>query len=390
MAPAPRRTLRPGFLSFLSLLLLLYSGAGLAAADTPTIEVTYYGEIGCSHCDTFVEKTIPKVEQEHEVSIDVTTRDILSAEGYEACRERLAKMDRDFRIFPVLFIGNNGYQGNSAIDRGLEEELRYLATHGQFRPQVPQTMDGSLGGSAVATATEGFLPFLPILLAGLADGINPCAFATAVFLLSFLALVGRSKRQILATGLLFAATIFATYFAIGFGLLSVLREAMDAPLLRFCLRVVVSAGTAVFAVLAIRDGILIHQGKSSEAVLQLSARAKRRIHSVIRSRVRGGGLVFATIGLAFMVSILELACTGQLYLPTIAYLVQTGSTRPAEVAALGAYNLAFIIPLVIVVLAVYYGVSSRRIGTWFSRRAGTAKFAMGAVFALLGAAIWFV
>jgi len=91
-----------------------------------------------------------------------------------------------------------------------------------------------------------------------------------------------------------------------------------------------------------------------------------------------------------MVSILELACTGQLYLPTIAYLVQTGSTRPAEVAALGAYNLAFIIPLVIVVLAVYYGVSSRRIGTWFSRRAGTAKFAMGAVFALLGAAIWFV
>ncbi|MFW5684777.1 MAG: hypothetical protein ACOC1I_07985 [Spirochaetota bacterium] len=53
-------------------------------------------------------------------------------------------------------------------------------------------------------------------------------------------------------------------------------------------------------------------------------------------------------------------------------------------------DLAFIAPLLAVVLAVYVGVSSQRIGQWFSRRAGTAKVAMGAVFALLGVAVWFV
>lgn len=169
------------------------------------MDVVYFGEVGCSHCDTFVEKTVPAVEAEH----------------------------------------------------------------GEFRLHVPPTMDGSTD-SAPPVRSDGVLPLLPVLLAGLADGINPCAFATVVFLLSLLALVGRTRREVLITGLVFAATVFATYFAIGFGLLSVLREALNFTLLRFWLRVVVSAGTAVLAVLSIRDGILIARGKRSEAVLALS------------------------------------------------------------------------------------------------------------------------
>ncbi len=119
-------------------------------------------------------------------------------------------------------------------------------------------------------------------------------------------------------------------------------------------------------------------------------KTKQRIHGVIRRRVRTGGLVIGTVGLAFLVSLLELACTGQLYLPTIAYLVQTDSARPVEVAALVAYNLAFIVPLVIVFLVVYFGVSSERIGKWFSQRAAAAKVVMGGVFVVLGAIIWLV
>ena len=377
----------PALGSIVGLLLLILSGA--LYAQPTTVDVVYFGEVGCSHCDTFVEKTVPAAEAEHGVRVGVEVRDILKAEGFADCRERLERMDREFRVFPVLFIGNNAYQGTSAVKRGLDEELAYYAEHGEVRPHVPPTMDGSTD-SAPPVRSDGVLPLLPVLLAGLADGINPCAFATVVFLLSLLALVGRTRREVLITGVVFAATVFATYFAIGFGLLSVLREALNFSLLRFWLRVVVSVGTAVLAVLSIRDGILIGRGKRSEAVLALSQKAKQRIHRVIRTRVRGGGLVLATVGLAAIVSLLELACTGQLYLPTIAYLVQTDSARLTEIAALVAYNLAFIVPLMAVVLAVYFGVSSERIGRWVSRRAGAAKVIMGAVFALLGGAIWLI
>lgn len=54
------------------------------------------------------------------------------------------------------------------------------------------------------------------------------------------------------------------------------------------------------------------------------------------------------------------------------------------------YNLAFILSLLLVCLIVFFGVSSRRIGQWFSRHARSAKIAMGLVFALLGVSIWLV
>jgi hypothetical protein len=61
-----------------------------------------------------------------------------------------------------------------------------------------------------------------------------------------------------------------------------------------------------------------------------------------------------------------------------------------EVTALVVYNLAFIVPLVLVFLVVYFGVSSDRIGAWFAQRTAATKVIMGAVFLLLGVAIWFV
>ena len=386
--PADGRT-RGGGIAFIAVLLLIGARAVAAPAE---VAVDYYGEIGCRHCDTFVEKAAPRLEEAYDVTLNVTTLDILNAKVYADCRDRLAGMDRPFRVFPVLFVGNNAYQGTAAVNRGVEEELSYFNEHGEFRPRVPATMDGSQAASptAAGSGADDTLRLVPLLLAGLADGVNPCAFATMIFLLSLLALVGRSRAQILAVGLVYAFTVFLTYLALGFGLLAVVRTVMNVSFLRTALRIVVSAGTAVFAVLSIRDGVLIRSGRQKEAVLQLSTKAKQRIHGVMRRGVRTGGVIAGTAGLAFLVSLLELACTGQLYFPTIAYLVQTGSTRGVEVLALLAYNLAFILPLVLVFLVVVSGVSSQRIGQWFSRRAAGAKIAMGLVFALLGVSIWIV
>jgi hypothetical protein len=363
---------------------------GYAAANPASIAITYYGEIGCSHCDAFVDITVPRLEETYGVTIDLDARDILNAEVFAECRDRLAAAGRSFRVYPVLFIGNNVYHGTAAVNRGVEAELGHFREYGDFRPRVPASLDGSQEASPISIGADGTLPLIPVLLAGLADGINPCAFATMIFLMSLLALVGRSRRQILAIGLIYAGAVMVTYFALGFGMLTVIRAAMDVSLLRTMLRILVSASAAVFAVLSVRDGWLIRSGKRSGAVLQLSIRRKQQIHDVIRRGVRNGGLVAGTVGLAFLVSLLELACTGQLYLPTIAYLVQAGSTRPVEIAALVAYNAAFILPLVLVLLVVYSGVSSKRIGTWFARRAAGAKVAMGMIFLLLAIVIWLV
>ena len=355
-----------------------------------TISLVYYGEIGCAHCDTFLSRTLPEIAETRNVSFRVATHDIMDPALYEQCRDELADRGRGFRTFPVLFVGNNAYQGSEAIARGLLAEIDHYLSEGRFRSQVPQALDGSVSSQGPGRIAGEGLALLPIVLAGAADGLNPCAFVTLLFLLSLLTLLGKSSREVLAIGLLFAATVFGTYLALGFGMLNLLRAAVRFDLLRLIFRLAFSLGALVFGVLAIRDAVLLKEGRSSEALLQLSAENKKRIHAVLRDRFRRQGLFLGTIVAAFLVSIMELACTGQLYLPTIAYLVQTGATLPAEIGALLLYNLAFVAPLLILFFLVYTGVSSKKISHWFERHAAESRAVTALAFLVLAGAIWLV
>jgi hypothetical protein len=48
-----------------------------------------------------------------------------------------------------------------------------------------------------------------------------------------------------------------------------------------------------------------------------------------------------------IVSVLELACTGQVYLPTISFVVGIPEMRASAIAYLVMYNLVFILPLLV-------------------------------------------
>ena len=193
------------------------------------------------------------------------------------------------------------------------------------------------------------------MAAGLLDGINPCAFTTLVFLLSALALAGRSRRQTLWIGVCFTAAVFLTYLAIGAGLLQGVRLAGAFPVVGAALRWLLIAGLAVLAALSLYDYYLVRSGRSKEILLQLPDRFKQRIHRDIRERSRAAGLVASSLALGFLVAVFELACTGQVYFPTLVYLVRI---RPdaGSFFYLLLYNLGFILPLGAVFLLAYLGV----------------------------------
>jgi len=62
-----------------------------------------------------------------------------------------------------------------------------------------------------------------------------------------------------------------------------------------------------------------------------------------------------------VVSLLELACTGQGYLPTITWAVQDPPLRPYTYRLLVVYNLMFVTPLVAIIVLTYYGLSSQQL-----------------------------
>lgn len=346
--------------------------------NLPTI--TYYGEIGCSHCDLFEEKILPDIEKKAGVNVELQSFDILNSDYYEECAAALYKLGLEFTIFPVLFVGNNAYPGNSALETGLLNELTYYKKNGDFRPF-----------SSHLSSSSGSVAFgiIPVLLAGLVDGVNPCAFATLVFFISFLSIQGRTKQEILITGILFTFSVFLAYFLLGFGLLNTIRLIIDVSFIRLIMKIIVSVVTGIFLVLSLRDFYLARSGRFNEITLQLSLPMKKRVHNVIRRNNSKHLLIGGIIITGFTVSLIELACTGQVYLPTIAYMIQTDSST-LGIRSLLIYNTGFILPLIGVFGAVYAGLSSSTLSGIFTGRIHHVKLMLSGLFLFLAVTIWFV
>ena len=389
-----------------------------AAGESSAADITmrYYFSPGCRSCTEFVNEEIPRLEKEFGLEITLIQRNVLSPKDYEELTALLAGMERKLEELPVLVFGGRVLQGERRIRRKVRDELEEAAAVGAAagaggtvpgpegsasasdaaaedggkpgsddgRPEDSRPEDGGAraGEAQARKVIPEKLSFLPVIAAGLLDGINPCAFTTIIFLISALAVAGRGRKEVLILGICFAVAVFATYFLVGLGLLSALRTASYFPVVAEIIRWVLVAALAVFAALSIYDYTRIRKGNTPEILLQLPKGIKRRIHASIRERSRSAALVASSLVLGFLISIFELACTGQVYFPTIAYMVQ-GENRSLGYLLLAVYNFGFIVPLLAVFLLAYAGVGSERITKAFQKNLGTVKLGLAGLFAAL-------
>ena len=239
-----------------------------------------------------------------------------------------------------------------------------------------------VAGQKIEAIYSGLTPWL-VFGAGLADGVNPCAFATIIFLLSYLQVARRRPRELLAVGGAFMAGVFLAYFILGLGLVEVVDR---FDLLRRFARLfnwVLAIMAGVLALLNIWDGMQCLRGRMGDMVLQLPDSFKSRIHGVVRHSARRRRFVAAAFLAGAAISLIELACTGQVYAPTLLYIMQTGASRHGVLAYLLLYNVAFVVPLAVVFLCAYGGLRSERLTLWLRRHAALVKFATAALFAAL-------
>jgi cytochrome c biogenesis protein CcdA len=211
-----------------------------------------------------------------------------------------------------------------------------------------------------ATAFGG-LTIPTVLAAGVADGFNPCAFALLVLFATYtLTLVNSvtadgtptldARRKLLGAGSLYVGAVWVTYFIIGLGLLSFLGWLGQDHLVTRVAAVL----ALVMALWMLKDVFLPGWGPSMMA----PAGTHGRMHRAIE---RGGlaGMLIAGV----LVGICTVPCSGAIYLDIVAILNASGG-GPTGVALLALYNVAFIVPLLVLLLAV----SDRRVlgqlGRW--------------------------
>jgi len=352
------------------------------------VYMAYFYERGCPACDR-VGSLISHLRKRYrglkvrEIDIETTEGKILN----ESMCERMGVAETKRLTTPSVFFPNDAVVGKEITASVLEAFIEKYEALEQIDP--PWRMAEGEKDRAEARIMERFkaLGLLTVVAAGLIDGVNPCAFATLIFFLSYLAFVGRERREILLVGLAFSLSVFVTYFVVGLGFLRVFEWVSVIPIVARCVYLAAIGLALVFGGLSLYDYTLCRKGRSSDMLLQMPAFLKDQVRGIIRKEVRLNRYIVAALATGFVVSILELACTGQVYLPTILFVSRTQEFKAGAIGYLAIYNIMFIIPLVGVFCLVYFGTGSDRVAVLFERHVSWVKLATSLFFLILAGAL---
>lgn len=215
---------------------------------------------------------------------------------------------------------------------------------------------------------------IPILVgAAIIDSINPCAFGVLIFLLAYLFKTFHSQRSVLLHGLTYISAVFLTYLAAGLFLLPVISQ---FGRISAGVYVIIGAILVVSGLLEIKDFFFYGKGLS----LSISPSAGRRIEALVR---RITGKISTSFALGVFVALVELPCTGAVYLGVLALVSLAGFTAN-NFLLLIVYNFLFVLPLVVILLLVHSGGETEKFEKWRERYRRYMRLAIGLLLIALG------
>jgi len=359
------------------------------SSPTPTpppqpVALAYFYKAGCQECSR-VEYDLRLLESRYPY-LTVTRFDAAEQAALnEWLGQRSGVPDDKRLVAPSVFVGDDYLVDQQVTYTAMEQLVQKYAPSG-----APAVWEGWAEGNP--HTSEGILQrfrsfgALTVAAAGLIDGLNPCAFATIVFFISYLAFTGRKGRDIVLVGGAFTLGVFMTYTLVGFGLLKAIQALpFMAALGRW---VYIGAGVLalVLAILSASDFLAARRGKVDEMRLKLPTAWRKQINKVIREGSQLRAFVAVAFATGFVISLIELACTGQVYLPTILFVMSVPEMRAQAISYLLLYNILFIIPLVAVFGVAYAGTSSDKLATFVNKQTATVKLLTAVLFFVL--AVW--
>lgn len=342
----------------------------------------------CKRCIKAKEELIPLLKKDFK-QIEIQELDYNNIDNYKLLLSLKEKYAPEMKIaLPIFYFEGSLLNGEDANQEALREFVSNLLSAEHPQHSLPKI--------DLIAYFKSFQP-LAVIGAGLIDGINPCAFTVIVFFISFLAVQGYRRRQLFAIGVSFIFAVFLTYLLIGLGLFGFLYKISGFWLITKIFNLSVGGLSIIFGFLALYDFFKYRKtGKTEGLALQLPTAVKNRIHSVIglhyRSKDKGSApetrsilkLLISALVTGFLVSLLEAVCTGQVYLPTIAFVLKTTRLKLEALGYLLLYNTMFILPLFVIFILGLFGTTSGEFSAFLKKHLSALKLLMAVLFFGLG------
>ncbi len=331
------------------------------------------------------EEVLFPLQKKNESKIDLQIHDIDTEKGFDL----LLQMEESYKVTQssaiMLFFPDTVLSGaNSIMQNGPDMISSYLDNPEKWadRDVGPRKTDFS---TTLKDRFESYTLF-SIMAAGIIDGINPCAIATMIFLISFLATQKRKRKEVLLIGLSFTSAVFITYMLLGIGAFHVLGFLKEFRWVSQTIRWSAVGLAGVVGLVSYRDAFSFKKSrKTADIKLQLPKAIKLRIHKIISGNLSRQNLLIGAFTTGFLVTLLEAVCTGQVYLPTIILMTRQEGLRLTGWLYLIMYNILFVLPLLIIMVLAYFGLKWDKLARSTQKNMVAIKMLFGTVLLSLAA-----
>ena len=389
----------PGKLPCCGIPLVIFSQGNIITGDTPILKnlETKLDEIHYNNCSL-----------SNGASVSLENLDITHLPGYP-------KIWRHDRI-----LIKQGNQGNNQILRkllltnniprtlqGIQHQSiqpKSVALSGRFvKFDHAAKIDGWLfewngkGVSALATkpqannqpailptktskAVANPLTLSKIVALAFVDSINPCALAVLLLMLiTIVAYNPKDKKNLLFSGLSFVLAVFVIYFLYGIFIIKCCQLIQRLTIVKPYLYKSLGGLAVLLGLLNIRDFIRYKPGRAgTEMPLFLRPKVKKIISGIVSPK---GAFLIGSF-----VTIFLLPCTVGPYV--IAGGILSFFKLLQTLPWLGLYNFIFVLPMLLIVFLIYFGVERiEEVSQWKDRNIKRIHLAAGVIMVLLGIVI---
>ena len=372
--------LRVGKLLLLIFFLSILSFSYVSAQENEVEVYMFYGA-GCPHC-AMLQEFLADMQEKYSLLTVKEHETYFNEENRETFQKMADSFGHAIQGVPTVFIDDKVIVGfSTTIGDSIEKEIQRCISEGCISPAekmgVTEETTSIVGESSPLESpervamTKKVVTIPAVFSAAAVDAINPCAFAVLIILLTTILAAGVKKR-ILMAGLAFTISIYISYFLMGIGLYSAIQAAG-----------LTHKFYSIVAVLAIIVGLFnlkdyLWYGKWFIMEVPMSWRPKLKCLLSGVTSVPGAFLI------GFVISLFLLPCTSGPYIVILGLLAKV-TTRNYAILLLLLYNLIFVMPMLIITLAIYFGfTTTEKAEEWRTKKLKVLHLIAGIIILLLG------
>lgn len=378
--------------SFLNMLLLILITLALLPAHLSKatkqnqLTLVYFYINVCKSCNE-AEKNLNELskiikDNGKDMTPIVRMYDVGNSNGYDLLLRYIDyyKIPKEKGNVPLLFVGNKYFQGKDDIEKGLKD----LISESTNIPETPLLSSLTINSKAIVEQKFSKVNGIGVFFTGLVNGFNPCSLSMLLFFLSVL--IAR-KGRIIGIGLVFCIGKFITYLALGTVMYKLLST-INMEVYSTVIKIVMGAIILTIIIFNLRDYLAARKEKYEKIRMQLPKVLRKRNHNWIKKLESLKGeriIILLSFLLGALIAVGEFLCTGQLYLATILYILQNNPVMNFKAFIyLLIYDLAFILPLIAVIIAVNKGKEIFDISELFREKLAAIKLITVIAFLVLG------